>query len=352
MKKLFASLCLLALSLTTFAATFNIYIDNQTGWEQTALYGWYDGGAQPLGGWPGMQATTTQDKYLVFTVEETIVPVNLIFNNNGNGMQTADFSLTEAKDIHLVAADGALKLEGTPEPTYNYYIYIEDQTGWDDFALFAWYAGKSEANMFGSWPGKRSTETKVVSGVTYKVFPAPDDVFPSHLIVNNGGNGTQLADYDVTEAKDYYLVASSTGVREAGTPEPEFDYFNVTVDNRTGWDNFYMYAWGTYDAFGGWPGTTEAVSQFRVEKNKSITLNLIFHNNVGEGLEGDQRVLFTISEARDYSITVTATEAKEGVQPSALDRTAAEANSVKRIVNGQLVIEHNGKMFNALGAEL
>ena len=56
--------------------------------------------------------------------------------------------------------------------------------------------------------------------------------------------------------------------------------------------------------------------------------------------------------SRDYSITVTATEAKEGVQPSALDHTAAEANSVKRIVNGQLVIIRDGKMFNALGAEL
>lgn len=37
---------------------------------------------------------------------------------------------------------------------------------------------------------------------------------------------------------------------------------------------------------------------------------------------------------------------------TALDNTADEAKAVKRIVNGQLVIEREGKLFNALGAEV
>lgn len=37
---------------------------------------------------------------------------------------------------------------------------------------------------------------------------------------------------------------------------------------------------------------------------------------------------------------------------TALDNTADEAKAVKRIVNGQLVIEREGKLYNALGAEV
>ena len=38
--------------------------------------------------------------------------------------------------------------------------------------------------------------------------------------------------------------------------------------------------------------------------------------------------------------------------PTAIDNANANANAVKRIVNGQLVIEFNGRSYNILGAEL
>ena len=37
---------------------------------------------------------------------------------------------------------------------------------------------------------------------------------------------------------------------------------------------------------------------------------------------------------------------------TALDNTAADTKAVKRLVNGQLLIEKNGRTFNALGAEV
>jgi hypothetical protein len=44
---------------------------------------------------------------------------------------------------------------------------------------------------------------------------------------------------------------------------------------------------------------------------------------------------------------------KEGMpEPQAIENTAVEAKAVKRIVNGQMIIEKNGKFFNALGAEM
>lgn len=58
MKKLFLTLASVVLSLTTFAGTHHIYVDNQSGWENVALYAWADGKSDAddlLGGWPGMQ---------------------------------------------------------------------------------------------------------------------------------------------------------------------------------------------------------------------------------------------------------------------------------------------------------
>lgn len=43
---------------------------------------------------------------------------------------------------------------------------------------------------------------------------------------------------------------------------------------------------------------------------------------------------------------------QENTTPTAIDNTDAATKAVKRIVNGQLVIEREGKLFNALGAEV
>ena len=86
MKKLFSFVAALALAMSSMAATHHLYIDNQTGWEATALYAWADGRPDVLGGWPGIQAAGTVEKdgvtYLDFQVDATAFPANFIFNNN------------------------------------------------------------------------------------------------------------------------------------------------------------------------------------------------------------------------------------------------------------------------------
>ena len=78
-----------------------------------------------------------------------------------------------------------------------------------------------------------------------------------------------------------------------------------------------------------------------------VTLHLIFHQDDGE----DNRQLFDITEPRDYNLVVTANAVTEGGQ-SAVENIPAEGKTVKRLVNGQLVIIRDGKTFNALGTEL
>ena len=126
--------------------------------------------------------------------------------------------------------------------------------------------------------------------------------------------------------------------------------FNIYINNQTGWTGFFVYAWGSSEAFGAWPGSDQLSLDFQAADGE-VTLHLIFHNNVGEGVEGDQRLTFDITEARDYTLVVTAEGVTEGGL-SAVENIPAEGKTVKRLVNGQLVIIRDGKTFNALGAEV
>ncbi len=143
----------------------------------------------------------------------------------------------------------------------------------------------------------------------------------------------------------------------------EYVTHKLYVNNQTGWATFDIYAYGNLEAFGGWPGATTAPSEakdgvtysvyeFQVEK-AAPNLNLIIHNNVGEGIEGDKRLYFTINEARDYYLTITDSAVTEGSVGSAVDQVIVDKQSaVKFMQNGQLFILMDGKIYNALGRQM
>jgi hypothetical protein len=97
-------------------------------------------------------------------------------------------------------------------PTSKYYIYVNDQTGWDALGLYAW--GDSE--LFGAWPGEASVgEVSIDDSKTlYKVFLLDTDGGNYHLIFNNWNNGKQLPDYDIVANRDYYFRIDETSVTE------------------------------------------------------------------------------------------------------------------------------------------
>ncbi len=96
-------------------------------------------------------------------------------------------------------------------PASKYYIYVDDQTGWDALGLYAW--GDSE--LFGAWPGEASVgEVSLNKATTYKVFLLDTEGGNYHLIFNNWNNGKQLPDYDITADRDYYFQIDENGVRE------------------------------------------------------------------------------------------------------------------------------------------
>ncbi|MDE6397514.1 MAG: hypothetical protein K2K84_09610, partial [Muribaculaceae bacterium] len=136
----------------------------------------------------------------------------------------------------------------------GYVIYVVDNTGWDDLAMYAW--GDEEA--FGGWPGMTPTGKVEIDGVNYKYFDtgADHEGLNLNLIFNNNGNGKQLGDYNVTLNQDFYLELTPDGVNEFDpSAVVNHDGYAVFVADRTGWDALYLYMWGTgNDLNGGWPG--------------------------------------------------------------------------------------------------
>lgn len=73
----------------------------------------------------------------------------------------------------------------------GFVAYVDDQTGWDDLALYAW----GDAEAFGGWPGMQITGTVTIGGVKYKYFDLGEanEGLNLNLIFNNNNNGSHLA---------------------------------------------------------------------------------------------------------------------------------------------------------------
>lgn len=136
-----------------------------------------------------------------------------------------------------------------------------------------------------------------------------------------------------------FTESSTTAVWEALTAPQDF---HIYVTNETGWDTFLLYEWGTPDGvFGTWPGTTSNDYTFRAVPGNTVVMHLLFHNNVGEGLEGDKRIRMDISEARDYHIIVS-------------DSYAGEDSKIKVLSINNSLIDYNDQyaMFNNMCKEM
>lgn len=93
--------------------------------------------------------------------------------------------------------------------------------------------------------------------------------------------------------------------------ESEHDGYVVYVEDNSGWDDLYLYAWGDSEIFGAWPGIPAdgevtigktTLKYFDMgEANEGQNINLIFHNNAGVQFDGQSGI--TVDKDYYYSIT-------------------------------------------------
>ena len=294
-----------------------IYIQNQTNWDAIALYAWGD--AEAFGGWPGATPVNTEtvgdNEYLVFGLPAEMAgkELHLIVNNNGGGKQLDELVITVPEDEIFLVINASYSLgevEGNPRggDKKRVAIFVDDQTGWDAFALYQW---GDVNNLGGGWPGAQVGATVTIGETAWKVFFFEDALgLNQHLIFNNNGGGTQLPDYDLKfEKNEYFLTVTADGVTAVDNPETVV----VFVDDQTGWDAITLYMWGDVNNLGGgWPGVAvsgtatvkdTAAKVFVIDEALGKAENLIFNN----GGNGTQLPDYALKYERNaYYLTVTA----------------------------------------------
>ncbi len=287
-----------------------IYVVDNSGYEDLAMYAWGD--AEAFGAWPGMTPTGKVEiegvtyKYFDTGAANEGLNLNLIFNNNNGGSQLPDYNVTLDKDFYLeLTPDAVLEYDPSSNVKHDgYAVFVVNKSGWDDLYLYMW---GTVNDLNGAWPGMAPTGTQTIKGVEYTYFDLGaancDAGLEEHVILNNG-NGKQVDDVVVFNLdRDVYVELTASGATEIdpetydpGTtpepdpdPDPEPQDYKIYVQNLTGWSDFYVYAWGDKELFGGWPGATSSETVeiggmsflvFNVS-GAGETENLIFHDNNG-----------------------------------------------------------------------
>ncbi len=250
---------------------FVVYVIDETGWDAITLYQWGD--VNNLGGdWPGAAPTGVQTvngqqyKYWDMGEANTGLNQNLIFNNNGGGIQLPDFAYTIDHDLFLrVTATGVEEISAGPKHD-GFALFVLNESSQTDLALYAW--GDSEA--FGGWPGMAPTGTQTINGLEYTYFDLGEanTGLHLHLIPNNNNNGVQWEGDDLFFTIDHdiyvrifdggYQVISKDyqggGDTPAPNPQPTGDKVIIAVKNSVGYADPHLYVWGDSEACGGWPG--------------------------------------------------------------------------------------------------
>lgn len=201
----------------------------------------------------------------------------------------------------------------------GYTIYVVDNSGYDDLALYAW----GDAEIFGGWPGIKPTGSVQIEGIDYLYFDtgADNEGLNVNLIFNDNGGGKQLGDYNVTLDQDFYLELTPDGVVPFDPSSiVEHDGYTIFVTNQAGWENVYIYMWGDVnDLNGAWPGMAPTGHQTiggvdylyfdlgAANCDAGLTEHVILNN--GEGTQYDDVVVFALD--RDVYIDLTDTGATE-----------------------------------------
>lgn len=305
-----------------------VYVLDESGFGQLNLYMWGD--VNDLnGGWPGMAVTGTEKvngmelKYFDIGADNEGLSETLIFSDNGSN-QLADYGpvvFSSSEPIYLhITAEGAieeLKMDNAVEHD-GAAVYVLDGLEWGMSTTLYMWGDVNDLN--GGWPGMAVTGTEKIGDYTYMYFDmgAANAGLNENLIFSNNGS-SQLADYAYTIGENIYLYLTSEGAQLIADPANPGDvvWFDpqakpkeeATIDiwiyNATDTlTPLYLYAWGSKEVFGVWPGAVVA------DMDSVAMLNLPLSHTQVTGFVGDEYHLIFNNNAgtqlADYDIKVEA----------------------------------------------
>lgn len=197
---------------TTEGVTTRVYFYNSGSWAVVSAYIWGDSG-EVLGTWPGTVTTADTDAdwyYVDIPLDTSVYPVNLIFNDNGNGSQAGDTTINDLVNIYVTVIGGG-KYESkvdaldaiNPDVTTTVWFYNSD--GWTVVSAYIW-GGTGE--ILGGWPGTPCTQ----DGTTdwwYVVVGVDTSVSSVNFVFNNNGGGLQAGDTTVDDLINIYVTMAA-----------------------------------------------------------------------------------------------------------------------------------------------
>lgn len=303
-----------------------VYVLDESGFADLHLYMYGD--VNDLnGGWPGMKPTGvetlngTEYTYFDMGKENNGLSETLIFNDNGES-QLADYGPVVFDDnIYLhILSDGTIEkiASSSTQEHDGAVVYVLDGIGWGmNTTLYMW----GDVNdLNGGWPGMKVGGSATFGDYTYLYFDMgkSNAGLSEHLIFSNGG-ASQLPDFEgYSLDKDIYLYIAAGAVTEIADPaapgdvewfnpssEPKPDalidlYFYNATDTLA---PLHVYAWGSGEAFGGWPGQA-------FEKMDTVTiLGLeLLHTTVSGKVDDGWSLIFNDGadlKLPDYGISAT-----------------------------------------------
>ncbi len=288
-----------------------IYVLNETGWTDLTIYSYDAEGGAAFGEWPGAASSGTETiegvDYEVFEFVKSYAgtTVSLIFSKSGAAQFDGPAGITLASEL-FVNVKVTNESEILTDPRRTFKVYVKDESGWGDIALYAW----GDAEIFGGWPGAVPSSTVSLCGDTYKVFdvPAGNSGKTEHFIFNNNNGGTQFDAQTVTLSDDIYMSVTSSSYTLLENPGSRL-YF----EDQSGWSSLYCYIWGDGELYGAWPGKPydgeQAVNgvtykYFNVAASDAgKSANPIVNNNSGSQFD----VASGITLGEDYFFTITST---------------------------------------------
>lgn len=306
-----------------------VYVWDESGFANLNLYMWGD--VNDLnGGWPGMSVTgkeTINDiEYCYFDMgEESVGLTETLIFSDGGANQLADFGpvtfSTEEPIFLHITADGVVEemAVGATMAHDGAVVYVLDGMEWGmATTLYMW--GEVN-NLNGDWPGMAVTGTEKIGDYTYMYFDlgAANAGLNENLIFSNNG-ASQLADYAYTlgtTGDKIYLYMTKDGMQLISDPENPGDvtWFDpqakpkqeaiIDIYIYNACDTLAplnLYAWGSKEIFGGWPGKEVATMDSTAMLNLPLVhtqvtgfvgdaYHLIFNNNAG-------------AQIPDYDITI------------------------------------------------
>ena len=192
-----------------------VYFVNSSEWENVYCYA-YTGTSSNNGAWPGVAMTpVTIDGVAMYEWHTTATFANVIFNNNA-GAQTEDLVWNTDKCYF----DGKW-YELNAVPNVHYSLYVKDNSEWAFLDVYAWGASEIFGSWHGLnvREAERVADGEFEDYYVIDMFGHQGATY--HLIFNNGQaepNNVQLADVDIVFNGDKAIAVSTDATEVIAVP--------------------------------------------------------------------------------------------------------------------------------------